>query len=237
MSLLQAPAGAERRAIASRVELRTDSKGTVFAEGYAAKFNKWSQDLGGFRETIKPGAFNRAINEKQDVRCLMNHDPNFVLGRTKSGTLALSVDNTGLRFRCALPDTQIARDLRESMDRGDIDQCSFFFAVRDDEWSEENDPEDRKNSFLARRVKDVDLFDVSCVTYPAYLDTSCQVSERTLAEARSAAHKCGKTMIMRNGVVSYVRMTDVEIADAAYYERALKGRTIGSTPYPWEKLR
>src|SRR5882672_2003174 len=85
MSLLQVPSGTERRVLTSKVSLRTAS-GTVFAEGYAAKFGKWSQDLGGFREMIAPSAFNRALLEKQDVRCLLNHNPSVIFGRTASGT-------------------------------------------------------------------------------------------------------------------------------------------------------
>lgn len=230
------PTGTERRVFTSRVELRTEG-GTVFAEGYAAKFGTWSQDLGGFKETIAPGAFKRAIDEKQDVRCLLNHNANFVLGRTKSGTLNLATNTVGLRFRCALPDTQVARDLQESMNRGDIDQCSFSFAVREngDEWSEVPDPEDDSRKILARCVRDVDLFDVSCVTYPAYLDTSCQVADRTLAEARSYARTHGKILVVNKGVARYVRMTDAEIAAAAEQERGLKGMHIGETPYAWER--
>jgi HK97 family phage prohead protease len=175
----------ERRVLSSKVSLRAAS-GKNFAEGYAAVFNSYSGDLGGFREMISPGAFTRAIREKQDVRCLLNHDPNYVLGRSKSGTLELAQDSRGLHFRCELGGQQYARDLRESMDRGDIDSCSFSFSVvpGGDDWSED---EENSVRFAARHVRDVNLFDVSCVTYPAYTDTSCQVSERTLVEARNFA--------------------------------------------------
>jgi HK97 family phage prohead protease len=177
----------ERRVLTSKVQLRAAS-GKNYAEGYAAVFNSYSGDLGGFREMISPGAFTRAIREKQDVRCLLNHDPNFVLGRSKSGTLALAQDSRGLHFRCELGGQQYARDLRESMARGDIDQCSFgFFVVQPggDDWAEDID--ENSVRFVARRVRDLTLYDVSCVTYPAYTDTSCQVSERALVEARQLA--------------------------------------------------
>jgi HK97 family phage prohead protease len=107
-------------------------------EGYAAKFNE-EYDNGWFIETIKPGAFTRAVKEKQDVRGLMNHDANLVLGRTKSGTLSLNQDATGLYFECDLPDTQTARDLYELVKRGDIDGCSFGFQVMKQSWREEKD--------------------------------------------------------------------------------------------------
>src|SRR5271154_4523750 len=99
--------------------------------GYAAVFSV-PTDIGDFREEIAPGAFSRALAEKQDVRCLMNHDPNFVLGRTKNGTLTLSEDNTGLKFTNTPPDTQVGRDCHTLVKRGDMGECSFAFIVRDE---------------------------------------------------------------------------------------------------------
>jgi len=97
--------------------------------GYAAVFNQVA-DLGWFKESIAPGAFARALSEKQDVRCLQNHDANLLMGRTKNGTLRLAEDSTGLKFDCDFPDTQPARDLHVLLERGDMDQCSFGFTVR-----------------------------------------------------------------------------------------------------------
>src|SRR6266700_2864691 len=122
----------ERRTITAEVRAsRADGKPTRL-EGYAAVFNKFSENLGGFKEKIAPGAFSRAITEKQDVRALFNHDPNFVLGRTASGTLDLSEDDKGLMFSCEMPDTTVARDLMALVERGDVNQCSFGFIVRAD---------------------------------------------------------------------------------------------------------
>jgi HK97 family phage prohead protease len=162
-------------------ELRTERSGDKRKlTGYAAKYNTKSEDLGGFRETIKPGAFTRAISEKQDVRFLINHDPNLVLGRTTSGTLQLNEDTTGLHFSCDMPDTTYARDLMESVDRGDISQCSFGFMTRKQAWVDDTD-EDGETSSI-RELHDLDLFDTSAVTYPAYPDT--EVHGRSL-EARA----------------------------------------------------
>lgn len=138
-------------------------------EGYAAVFNSPSGDLGGFTETIKPGAFTRAIKTRQDVRALFNHNPNAIIGRTKSGTLRLSEDSAGLHFACDLPDTQLGRDVRASIKRGDIDGCSFGFIARSDSWNTQG---------TERQLLDVDLLDVGPVTYPAYTATS--VSARSL---------------------------------------------------------
>lgn len=141
------------------------------AEGYAAVFNEVA-DLGWFKETIKPGAFRRAISEKQDVRALMNHDENLILGRTKSNSLTLKEDGKGLNFDCDFPDTQAAKDLHTLMLRGDIDQCSFGFIVREQTWRQIK--LDDGTSDEIREIEDLDLMDVSIVTFPAYEATSCE---------------------------------------------------------------
>jgi HK97 family phage prohead protease len=151
-------------------ELRAERSGDKNKlTGYAAKYNTKSEDLGGFRETIKPGAFTRALKEKQDVSFLINHDPSQVLGRTASGTLKLSEDTTGLKFSVDMPDTSYARDLMESVDRGDISQCSFGFMTRKQAWVDETDGDGSTSS--VRELHDVDLFDCSAVAFPAYPDT------------------------------------------------------------------
>jgi HK97 family phage prohead protease len=170
--------GIQRRAISA--ELRT--AGDEFAlVGYAATFNSLSKNLGGFREQISSGAFKRTLAAKPNVVCLFNHDPNQILGRTKSGTLEVSTDARGLKFRCQLDkDSQAHRDLHSAVKRGDIDECSFAFTVPagGDAWTDGTDPE--TNSKIAvRTLLDVDLIDCSVVTYPAYNETS--------AGARSAS--------------------------------------------------
>jgi len=144
----------------------------MLLRGYAARFNSYSKDLGGFKERIQPGAFSTAVKERADVRFLTNHNPDSVMGRTKNGTLKLREDSEGLYFEVLLPDTQQGRDLRTTIERGDMDQCSFAFTVDegDDEWAE--DVDERGNRFVARTLKRVNLFDVSAVTYPAYEDTN-----------------------------------------------------------------
>lgn len=168
----------------SALRASADGKGIT---GYAAVFKQLSEDLGGFREMVMPGAFDRCLRGGPDVRCLFNHDPNVVLGRTKSGTLRLSADGNGLKFNCDIPDTQAGRDVRESIRRGDIDQCSFGFFVNGQNWREEKDA--AGNPQTIRELTDVELLDVSPVTYAAYPQTS--VSARLLwpegepAEVRS----------------------------------------------------
>jgi HK97 family phage prohead protease len=132
-----------------------------------ASFDSRSQNLGGFYEKISPGAFKKTIQES-DIRALLNHDSNYVLGRVKSGTITLEEREDGLYMNCTPPDTQWARDLMVSIGRGDIDQCSFGFRVIKDSYNEENGD-------IVRSLHEVELFDVSVVTYPAYLNTSAFV--------------------------------------------------------------
>lgn len=152
-------------------EVRASDDGKTIS-GYAAVFNQPSEDLGWFREIVRPGAFTRCLGASPDVRCLFNHDASSILGRTKSGTLRLKEDNVGLHFDCDLPDTQAARDVRASVLRGDIDQCSFGFMVNSQTWKEEKDADG--NLQTTRELTDVDVFDVSPVTYPAYPQTSVE---------------------------------------------------------------
>ncbi|MFW6069664.1 MAG: HK97 family phage prohead protease [bacterium] len=156
----------ERRFVAT--ELRAVEDGQI--EGYAAIFNELSEDLGGFREFIRPGAFSATL-ERADVRALWNHDSNYVLGRNKAGTLALEEDDKGLRVSIDPPETQWANDLRESIRRGDVDQMSFGFTTIEDRW-------ERQDGENVRELVEVELWDVSPVTFPAYTGTS--VSARAL---------------------------------------------------------
>lgn len=139
--------------------------GTMRISGYAAVFNQWSEDLGGFIEKIAPGAFSRSIKTGADVRALFNHDPNLVLGRTRSKTLELVEDCVGLLFKNALPQTSAARSVYASIKRGDVTECSFGFSVRKDSWN---------SAGTERTLLDVELFDVGPVTFPAYSQTSVQ---------------------------------------------------------------
>ena len=139
--------------------------------GYAAVFNRKSKNLGGFVEIIRPGAFRNAI-EGADIKALFNHDPNYVLGRTTSGTLTLEENQKGLRFEITPPDTQIIRDLVMSpIERGDVSGCSFSFGVtRDgDKWSEQGE------TYLREIIETSVVGDVGPVTSPAYPATSVNI--------------------------------------------------------------
>ena len=181
MSKPKTNTGEERRTYV--VELRTDSEAgsTPKIRGIAAMFNCMSEDLGGFREQISPGAFKSALGNS-DVRALFNHDPNMILGRSASGTLRLSESDQGLEFEVDPPDTTYARDLMESMKRGDISQCSFGFSVDNggDTWQRDEAGQWTRTIHVVSR-----LYDVSPVTYPAYTDTSCAM--RSLESAQKTS--------------------------------------------------
>lgn len=177
--------------------------------GYAALFDTWSERIGFFRERIEPGAFTRTLSKGADVRALREHDPAQMLGRSVSGTLELSQDERGLLAEITPPDTQLGRDTIALVRRGDLSQMSFGFTVPKggDEWNDEGDE---------RTLKDVDLFDVSVVAYPAYNDTSVGVAKRYLEMFRSG----------RNVVPAVGDSTQDELAKrkAAYIRRLKQGR-------------
>lgn len=165
----------ERRIVERPVELRKLDDGRMLIEGYAALYGVLSDDLGGFREMLAPGAFSDRLGD--DVRALWQHDPLYVFGRTAAGTLTLSEDEIGLRYTVIPPDAQWARDAVASMARGDVNQSSFAFTVLDGEaWTQRDD------GMVIRTITRVArLYDVSPVTYAAYPQTSVSVQQRAQA--------------------------------------------------------
>lgn len=145
----------------------TDEK-TNEIEGYAAVFNSPAVIGDCFTEEILPGAFARTLSENGDVRALFNHNWDIVLGRTKAGTLWLEEDDRGLKFRVTLPNTSAARDLIESMERGDINQCSFLFDAVVDQW-------DYSGEMPKCSIVEAKLYEVSIVSLPAYEDTEASL--------------------------------------------------------------
>lgn len=166
----------ERRIVIGELRAVATDSGQKIA-GHAAKFDQMSEDLGGFRERIAPGAFAKSI-QSADVRALWNHDPNYVLGRNKSGTLRLSEDSAGLYYEVDAPETQLIRDMvLAPIARGDVNQCSFGFYTVSDKWA-------KVDGQWVRTLLEVELFDVSPVTYPAYPQTD--VAVRSLRAAQEA---------------------------------------------------
>ena len=153
--------------------------------GTASVFNVLSDDLGGFREIIDPWAFGDIIHTS-DVFALINHDPNLVLGRNRSGTLVLEENEKGLDFVVDPPGTTFSNDLLINMKLKNIDKCSFAFRIADDSW------ETVSGQDVRHIHKFAELYDVSVVTYPAFYQTKAQVNgkdvtppEQIYAEYRS----------------------------------------------------
>jgi HK97 family phage prohead protease len=168
-----------------------------------------------FREVVKPGAFARAIKEKQDVRALWNHDSNHILGRTKAGTLELREDDKGLWIEIDPPNTILANGLMESMKRGDVDNMSVAFIATEETWTE------RKDEPTLREIKDLDLFDISPVVYPAYQGTSVglrsaesifndhiQSLEGQVPEGDDDAEREGQELDRRRAIVEVTKRTN-----------------------------
>ena len=157
------------------VESRADGRAAIV--GYAAVYNRLSLDLGGFREEILPGAFDRILTRqrgKQDVVALFNHDTNIVLGRTSSGTLELSSDEKGLRYVVTPPVSRA--DVMELISRRDVRGSSFAFTV--DKSGEGFRQGEDGNA--VRQIREVSgLYDVGPVLVPAYPSTSAAVAMRS----------------------------------------------------------
>jgi HK97 family phage prohead protease len=139
-------------------------------EGYAATFGTVA-DIGQFREVIQKGAYTRTLaDQAQQVVCLFNHNQDVILGRKSAGTLNLEQDDKGLRFSCSIPSTTAARDVYENLKIGNIRECSFGFGIDDPDTDEDWAPQ--SDGTMLRTLKNVRLFDVSVVTFPAYGGTS-----------------------------------------------------------------
>ena len=140
--------------------------------GHAAVFNSLSEDLGGFREKIAPGAFRESLDDDDnDPVALFNHNPDHVLGRKSAGTLRMKEDKRGLHMEIDPPDTQAGRDVTHLIKRGDINKMSFGFRVKNggQSWDEQPD------GSMVRTLKNVHLLDVSPVTSAAYNKTHVAV--------------------------------------------------------------
>ena len=182
-------------------ELRIDDSLDGKIVGHASVFDSWSETLGGifpFKEIVRKGTFTETI-KLDDIRALFNHDPNFVLGRNKAGTLELDEDEIGLRVVITPPDTSWANDLIKNLRRGDISQMSIGFIVLEDTWG-------TQDGIDIREIKKVQLFDVSIVTYPAYTQTDVGVRamesykdyKSKLDEAQNAAKRAKEKQKLQN---------------------------------------
>jgi Escherichia/Staphylococcus phage prohead protease len=167
-------------------ELRVESRGLrPVIRGYAIVYNRLSEVLGFFREQIAPEAIQSTLREGVDLRALVNHDPNVLLGRMKSGTLRVETDSHG--FRVEIDPPASATGILESIGRGDVSGMSFAFRTLADKWDETVEPP-------IRTVTDMLVREVSVVTFPAYPQTD--VALRSLVAARRPDPR-GRTVLER----------------------------------------
>ncbi|MEG1891498.1 MAG: HK97 family phage prohead protease [Clostridia bacterium] len=176
-----------------RVEARDDKK---YIEGYFSTFSGIYTLWEGATESVDPHAFDEAISD--DVRALIDHDTRLVLGRTKAGTLTLRIDSRGLWGSIEVNEQDSdAMNLYSRIQRGDVDQCSFGFDILSEETDFNEDTGD-----VHWTIKKVKLYEVSCVTFPAYEDTSISARERDYKELRKrrfAAFKAKVEAKLRHG--------------------------------------
>jgi HK97 family phage prohead protease len=165
------------RSMQTDLKTRAEQNGEMYIEGYFAVYNQETELWPGAYEEIAPGAFDDTLSN--DIRALVNHDPNYVLGRNKAGTLELKSDSRGLWGRIKInPNDTDAVNLYERVKRGDIDQCSFGFNILDEEieW--------REDGTVKWRLKKIDLHEVSVVTFPAYEQTGVQARKAEVEQHR-----------------------------------------------------
>ena len=181
------------------ITLRADpAGGKVRFRGHAAVFKErtWiGPQRYGFWEEVAPTAFDRALEEGQDVAFLVDHDPAKVLARSTSGTLRLSKDKTGLVADADLADVTYGRDIAVLLERGDLSHMSFAFTVPDGGAEEV----EQKDGTWLRRLTDVDLYDVSVVAYPAYQGTDAALRA---IEARRADSQHERLLALRRRLAS-----------------------------------
>jgi len=144
-------------------------------EGYFALYESETELWAGSYEIISKGAFDNTLT-KNDIRALWNHNTQYVLGRNKNGSLQLKADDKGLFATIKLPNTQYAEDLYQLVSRGDIDQASFGFNIIDEEL------EELASGGYRWRIKEIDLHEISVVTFPAYENTTVQAREKQVQQ-------------------------------------------------------
>lgn len=190
---------AERRFTSVRVEVRAGTEDSLTIGGYAAKFMRMSQNLGGFVEQIDTRFFNKSRGDGwPGVVARYNHDDMSLLGTSDAGTLRLALDDVGLGYDVDLPRSRA--DVHELVQRGDVRQSSFAFIAYEDDWTTTD------QGFPLRTLISGRLLDVAPVNTPAYEDTS--VGLRSLAKKFSADPEEVRSLAARNELTRFFTRTD-----------------------------
>lgn len=190
---------AERRFTSVPVEIRAGSDKKMAIGGYAAKFNRMSQNLGGFVERIDTRFFNKSHGDGwPSVLARHNHDDNMLLGTTGAGTLRLALDEIGLDYTVDLPQTRM--DVYELVQRQDVRQSSFAFIAFEDDWGTSD------QGFPLRTLISGRLIDVASVNTPAYEDTSTGL--RSLAAKFDADLEEVRSLAAQDELIKFFKRTD-----------------------------
>lgn len=153
--------------------LTQTKEGKKFLTGYAIKFGQRSKKLGNYYEIIDSRALDGV--SLTDVKALVDHDYSKVLGRTLSNTLSLEIDNVGLKFEIELADTTYANDLYKSIERGDINECSFGFRIDETDRNSTTVERIDSDTYLRTVKKIKELREISIVSLPAYENTNAEI--------------------------------------------------------------
>ena len=177
------------RTVGTKFETREDGE-NLSIEGYFAVFDSNYEIAPGMSESIAPGAFSKTLSG--DIRALINHDTTLVLGRTKANTLQLREDNHGLWGHIDInPNDTDATNLYERVKRGDVDQCSFGFDIL----SEETDFRD--DGSVHWTIKEVELYEVSPCTFPAYEETNISARAKEREDLLKRKNEAWKDAILK----------------------------------------
>lgn len=175
----------QQRTRGTTFETRENENGKKTIAGYFVVFNSETELFPGAFESVDPGAFDETLGG--DIRALTNHDTTLVLGRTKSGTLMLRIDSHGLWGEIEINENDMdALNLYERVRRGDVDQCSFGFDIKEEE------TEWRENGTVKWTIKKVELYEVSVCTFPAYEDTGVQARHKAVGTYKETQLKAMK---------------------------------------------
>ena len=219
---------AERRFTSVRVEVRAGSNDKMTIGGYAAKFNRMSQNLGGFVEQIDARFFNGSRGDGwPDVIARYNHDQNMVLGTSNAGTLRLSLDNVGLMYEADLPSSRA--DVYELVGRGDVNKSSFAFVASVDDWGVTD------QGFPMRTLIDGRLIDVAPVNTPAYLDTDtglryAEAGLRSLAKKFDAPIEEVRKLAEGDELIKFFRRNDKSSAPQRRSPHLALGKVMSLDP-------
>ena len=178
------------RSVPTKFETREDDNGQLVISGYFSVFNSIYEIGPGMSESVAPGTFLSSLSG--DVRALTNHDSTLVLGRTTAGTLKLREDDVGLWGDVIInPKDSDAMNTYERVKRGDVSQCSFGFRIT------KEDTEVKDDGSVHWTIREVELYEVSVCTFPAYEATNVQARSEQLAEIRAREFDAWKENMMR----------------------------------------